>query len=549
MLTTSPTTTLPPTTGRLLSFGTSTRHPQSTNRRTFVRPAHPRRATTTSTNTPRRLPAPVLHPPTPFATTRPPKTTSTGFPIRRESLPSTTTATTTITTNPILTVAGYLLHRRRQQQAVNPSPPPAVEMTLTNFSYRDDAGLPAAIQKLLDKEKKRVTAKAKKEEKEKEADAKDLEASQKAFDDAQKKRFPIIFIDEVFDGNINTNNEWTGMKVMEEGQDPVVDNRRLSLFDGNHRLHYIDTHPEAGMGPETYLRCKVYVKLTEIDNLALAEDENRRIDVGLANTDVDEMRIYCGIKRRCQELEDDEDIKNVKVQSEACNKDYMLARRNMTFLSGETAKYSEKAQPRRKDGRPSLIMFKYIWSTGEGKDDAERYNLLATNIDFCTELGKVVDCSTDEKRAAAVKMLEVKKASPAGKKRTKREASSTHTSKKKSIKQEIVDSARLDYLERLVNRQRKIIKLSRNSLTLTGHLAIFYQNDQLLFIKKWSKSGAKEYHFFVRFVMESPNFQYDFATETINITSWCGFNNNDMEYDEELSEEEEEEENIDDNAE
>ncbi|OQV20694.1 hypothetical protein BV898_05277 [Hypsibius exemplaris] len=53
---------------------------------------------------------------------------------------------------------------------------------------------PTAIQKLLDKERSRVAAKAKKEEKEKEADAKDLAASQKAFDDAQKKRFPIDFI-------------------------------------------------------------------------------------------------------------------------------------------------------------------------------------------------------------------------------------------------------------------------------------------------------------------------------------------------------------------
>ncbi|OQV24672.1 hypothetical protein BV898_01731 [Hypsibius exemplaris] len=110
-------------------------------------------------------------------------------------------------------------------------------------------------QKLLDKERSRVAAKAKREEKEKEkeADAKDLAASLKAFDDAQKKRFPIdfiyiqrrhlkhnylnrmlnphhsavlekelkvtpvkdrdaefyyaVFIDEVFDGNINTDNE------------------------------------------------------------------------------------------------------------------------------------------------------------------------------------------------------------------------------------------------------------------------------------------------------------------------------------------------------
>ncbi|OWA53809.1 hypothetical protein BV898_18231 [Hypsibius exemplaris] len=346
------------------------------------------------------------------------------------------------------------------------------------------------------------------------------------------------------------------------------------------------------------------MKLTEVDILALAEMRTAE----LTNTDVDEMRIYRGIKRRCQELEKDEDIKNRKVQSENfINTDggWKAMAKVASFptdffntivepflnkwLSGETAKYSQKAQPRRKDGRPSLFMFKYIWPTGEDKDDAERYNLLATNIDLFTELGKVVDCSTDEKRAAAVKIMEVKKASAAGKKETKRGASFIRTSKKKNIKQEKMDNARLDYLERLVSRQRKIIKLvslkavetvrvatptiifqSRDTLNLTGHLAILYQNDQLLFIKKWFKSGVKEYHSFgecntqrnsfkkvktiknkelgsVRFVIESPNFQYDFATGTINNTSWCGFNN-DMEYDEELSEEEEEEENFDDNA-
>ncbi|OWA54559.1 hypothetical protein BV898_18959 [Hypsibius exemplaris] len=178
------------------------------------------------------------------------------------------------------------------------------------------SGSPAAIQKLLDKERSRVAAKAKKE---KEADAQDLAAAvlEKELKvtpvkDRDAEFYYAAFIDEVLDGNINTNNEWTGMKVVEEGQDPVGDNRKLSLFDGNHRLHYIETHPEAGIGPEAYLRCKVYVKLTEVDILALAEDENRRIDVGQANTDVDEMRIYRGIKRRCQELEDDEDIKNGK---------------------------------------------------------------------------------------------------------------------------------------------------------------------------------------------------------------------------------------------
>ncbi|OQV24673.1 hypothetical protein BV898_01732 [Hypsibius exemplaris] len=190
------------------------------------------------------------------------------------------------------------------------------------------------------------------------------------------------------------------------------------------------------MGPEAYLRCKVYVKITEVDILALAEDENRRIEVGIANTDVDEMRIYHGIKRRCQEVEDEEDIKNGKVQSEACNKVYMLARRNMTFkfintdggwkamakvassstvlfntivepflnkwLSGENAKYSEKAQARRKDGRPSLIMFKYIWPTGEVKDDAERYNLLAPTSISAPSWGK---WSTSRKKSKVVDFL------------------------------------------------------------------------------------------------------------------------------------------------
>ncbi|OWA54560.1 hypothetical protein BV898_18960 [Hypsibius exemplaris] len=197
-------------------------------------------------------------------------------------------------------------------------------------------------------------------------------------------------------------------------------------------------------------------------------------------------------------------------------------------------------------------MFKYIWSTGEGKDDAERYNLLATNIDLCAALGKVVDCSTDEKRAAAMKFV------------------------LGSLMLIKVDSARLDYLERLVSRQRKIIKLvsletlKTNTLNLTGNLAVLYQNNQLLFIKKWSKLGAKEYHVFgechtqrksfkkletienkelgsVCFVIESTDFQYDFATEIINITSWGDFNNDDMKYDEELSEEEEVEDNVDDN--
>ncbi|OQV20692.1 hypothetical protein BV898_05275 [Hypsibius exemplaris] len=50
------------------------------------------------------------------------------------------------------------------------------------------SGSPVAVQKLLENEKNRIVAKAKKEEKEKEADAEDLAVSQKVFYDAQKKR-------------------------------------------------------------------------------------------------------------------------------------------------------------------------------------------------------------------------------------------------------------------------------------------------------------------------------------------------------------------------